>query len=395
MLYQEIYILNVEDLGEYNDSVSENTDLGNEDLGYITVSTTWEPVKKNEIEDIYPNYLAYQKEYFVDETPIYAQLYMINTDQSSKSLAETGKETWVNLLGMSESDYMVIDANNLMGFKDAIYAGNTFDTDGIIGNIDVYTFRGADGDVRHIILIYAATDTESAGLWQSYRLTNGLQAIDTQTQVIIDGYTEEPTTNVEDNSEDITEDTTEITTETTTETKSDITTDLYSEQFIMDGVTYTLPFDYALIKDKYTFDLSDYGKEDGYILNPEDKTSSTIELNNSELDKDFDFYVGFVNTTDTAIDIKESSIWAVDFDKSWSKTDNYPNIVLPGGITWGSSIDDIKKAYGEPSEEPYYADSMKYWEYTYLDNDYDYRVYLTIYEDSGLSKIRLQSYVND
>lgn len=207
---------------------------------------------------------------------------------------------------------------------------------------------------------------------------------------IIESNTE--TTNTETTTEVTTENTTESTTEANNTTG--LSDDWKSEEFMMDGVVYHLPFNYDLLKDKYTFDMTKYGKTDDYLLNPKDKTSSTIAMENANLDEKFDFWVGFINNTDKSINIKEADIWSVKFDMSWCKTKNYPNIVLPKGITWGSTLDEVKQAYGEPSEEPYYSDSMHYWELHYIDN-YDYKLNLTVYDDGGVKEIQLQSYVTD
>ena len=163
-------------------------------------------------------------------------------------------------------------------------------------------------------------------------------------------------------------------------------------QIMIDGTVYTLPFDYSLISNDYTFDLADYGKEDGYVLNPGDKVLCTVNLENPNIDSEFDFSVGFKNYGDEVKDIKETSVWAMDLDKRWCDTDNYPSVVLPGGITWGSTVDDIKALYGEPADEPYRSDDLGYWEYTYELNDDDYQVRLTIYDEYGLTEINIYDY---
>ncbi len=51
--------------------------------------------------------------------------------------------------------------------------------------------------------------------------------------------------------------------------------------FSMDGEVYQLPFAYSGIKDTWTFNLSDYGYDKGYVLNPGDKVVGTIQLKNN------------------------------------------------------------------------------------------------------------------
>ncbi len=221
---------------------------------------------------------------------------------------------------------------------------------------------------------------------------------------IIDDLTLEDTDDTEETTEEDTEEATEEDTEETTEesssnstvdTPADLSDDLYSEQISVDGVVYHLPFAYSIIKDKYTFDLADYGYENGYTLGPNEYILATVFLDNADYDSDLDVSAGFMNTTSEDQDIMETDVWAIEFDITWCKTDNYPEVVLPGGITWGATVDDVKAAYGEPEGEPYYAESLNYWSYTYEDEDNDYVVELVIYDDRGLTEISVKSYDAD
>ncbi len=217
------------------------------------------------------------------------------------------------------------------------------------------------------------------------------EEIEEITEEATDEKTEEETTE-EETEEETTEESSAGGTATTPDDMSD---DIFDCQFAMDGTVYTLPFDYSLISDKYTFDLADYGYEDGYILNPKDKVTSTIELESDDLDEDVNFWVGFLNTGSEAKDIKETAVWAYSIDINWAETDKYPEIILPKGITWGSSVDDVKAAYGEPTEDPYRAEELGYWSYTYKSEDYDVYLTLTIYDDKGITKIEYQNYDTD
>lgn len=218
----------------------------------------------------------------------------------------------------------------------------------------------------------------------------------------IEDDTEEDTeeTTEEDTEETTEEDTEEATTEesssnNTVDTPSDLSDDLFSEQISVDGVVYHLPFAYSIIKDKYTFDLADYGYENGYTLGPDEYILATVFLDNADYDSDLDVSAGFMNTTSEDQDIMDTDVWAIDFDITWCKTDNYPEVILPGGITWGATVDDVVAAYGQPDGDPYYAESLKYWSYTYRDADNDYSVELIIYEDRGLTEIDIKSYKAD
>ena len=289
---------------------------------------------------------------------------------------------------LDSEDVDVKTVNNLKGLKVEKYIKKTVsieaDQEVLGANYRIkenFNFELAKiGDKWCVIIINA--DQSSAEI-----LDNGSSTTEETTEA----DTEEETTEATE------EETTEATTEAATEASApgDLSDDLYSEQISIDGVVYHLPFDYSLISDKYTFDLADYGKEDGYQLEANEYTLSTIYLENSEIDEDFDCTVGFKNLTSEAKDIKTTSIWAMDFDMTYCKTDNYPKVVLPKGITWGSTLDEVKAAYGEPTEDPYYADSLGYWSYTYSDDDLDYSVDLIIYEDKGVTEIDVKSYKED
>lgn len=164
-------------------------------------------------------------------------------------------------------------------------------------------------------------------------------------------------------------------------------TDWQKMTLAFDGDLYTIPFDYSKIEKEWTFNLADYGHEDGYVMNKGDKVSSTIDLKSDKYDAKID--AGFENTTDGAKDIKKCQIWSMGMDITYA--DSYPEIELPAGITWGSTKDDIVAAYGEPDEEPYRAEDLGYWAYTYY-RDYTHKLKLTIYDDKGLVNFSYQIY---
>lgn len=170
--------------------------------------------------------------------------------------------------------------------------------------------------------------------------------------------------------------------------------DYLSEQFAMNGKVYHLPFAYSEISDQYTFDLSDNSFVESETLNPDEQTSCVVHMEGSNLDDGIFFATGFENTTSSAKDIKESDIWAFDIDVSWVNSENYPEIVLPKGITWGCTLDDIVAAYGEPSHS-YRSDINGYWEYTYDDGEYDYSMRLTVYDGRGMTRVALHSFKAD
>lgn len=158
--------------------------------------------------------------------------------------------------------------------------------------------------------------------------------------------------------------------------------------FAMDGQTLKIPFPYASINSQWTFNLSDYGYDNGYVLNPGDKTTGTIDLKNPAFDK-VRFSVGFKNTGSSVQDITASDIWSITMNVA--DADKYPQIELPGGITWGSTADEILAAYGQPDDDPYVSKELGYTVYNWF-NQYTYKMKLTVYDNGGLKAIMLENY---
>lgn len=158
--------------------------------------------------------------------------------------------------------------------------------------------------------------------------------------------------------------------------------------FNLDGTDYVLPFAYQDIASLWSFDMADYGYPDGYVTNPGDQQSATITLTNSQYD--MDFQIGLVNMSNTTEDITQNNVWAVNMSIEWA--DSWPSLTLPGGITWGSSLDEITAAYGQPTEDPYYSESLQYYSLTYRTDDYNRYMRLTVYDDGGLMAVSLEDY---
>ena len=170
-------------------------------------------------------------------------------------------------------------------------------------------------------------------------------------------------------------------------------TDWKSMNVVIDGRELTLPFDYSKISDIFTMNLADYGYENGYVLNSGDKTYGTIDLDSTLYD--CAFQVGFENTGASQCDILNSQIWSFECDIDRYDCTTYPNIVLPGGITWGATADQITAAYGtDPADlESTYGnlDTDGYIVYNYY-NDYKYKMRLHVDKEKGLCEIRYEVY---
>ena len=142
----------------------------------------------------------------------------------------------------------------------------------------------------------------------------------------------------------------------------ELSSDWKDLQFQLNGQVFTLPCDYKAIEALgYSFDLSDYGYENGYILNKDETTLATIYLENEE---GAELNVGFINTSDEPKDILECQIWAIGAEITYK--DAVPDLVFPGGITWGSTLEDVEEAYGMVADEDdIYISDLGYTAYTY------------------------------
>lgn len=180
----------------------------------------------------------------------------------------------------------------------------------------------------------------------------------------------------------------ESTTPSPVETKTPVagSTEWTSMTFVLDGKTYAIPFSYEDIKSDWSFDLADYGYEDGYILNSKEYVYCTIDLENDAYD--CSFYIGLENNDKTAKDITECDIWAVSIDMKWA--DTYPTLELPGGLTWGSSLEEVEALYGIP-EYTYRSEDLGYWSYEY-DVDSTYKLSLTIFDENGITEFSYKLY---
>lgn len=98
--------------------------------------------------------------------------------------------------------------------------------------------------------------------------------------------------------------------------------------------------------------------------------------------------MGMTNFEDTPCKIDDIQLWSIDFIAA--ERNNYPSVVLEGGITWGSSQADIIAAYGEPSKVERYKNN-RYTKLTYTDNVAN-SILLEVHDLGGTGKITLESY---
>ena len=171
----------------------------------------------------------------------------------------------------------------------------------------------------------------------------------------------------------------------------ELSSDWMDCEFAIEGKKYKLNNSYkTYTQDGWYIDLEKMGYSDGYILNKNDKTYSTIDLLNDNFE-DADVSVGFINRGDNAQDITECDIWAINIDNSYSDTPI--SFELPGGVKNGATLADVEAAYGKPEDENdiYRSEDLGYTKYSY---DYDYSIYfeVTVYDEEGLTEFGYKIY---
>ena len=168
----------------------------------------------------------------------------------------------------------------------------------------------------------------------------------------------------------------------------------------IDGVVYVYPYDYdLLLANGWSLDLKGMGYEDGYVLNKNDKLSGTIDLYNTKYnDPDsydcFQFWCGFANFSDKVQDITACDLWCISLDimDGFDKVEKYPTVKIAKGITWGSTMDEVIAAFGEPADK--YESKGDGYDYSVLDWNSDDGKYMTITVDAklGVTAIEFDCY---
>lgn len=162
---------------------------------------------------------------------------------------------------------------------------------------------------------------------------------------------------------------------------SELSDDLYDFQISIDGTVYQFPMWYS--------DFEALGWEyDG----DNTQTLSSNQYTTTEVwtKDDFKVYTRFANLSMNAVPFSESMVAGITLDSYYLEDCDW-EIVLPGGIQYGvSNADDIKAAYGDPSDD---YDSDLYYKMTY-ENDFYREVELYVYKDDNtLKQIDIQNLV--
>ena len=161
--------------------------------------------------------------------------------------------------------------------------------------------------------------------------------------------------------------------------------------FFFDGHEYSLPFAYSEIEaNGWTFDIADYGYEDGYVMNAGDQTYESIELKNPDY-PDVTVKIGFVNLDSSAKDITECDIYAFSLDTCYGfdQLDAFPIMSVSGGLTIGMDEQSAVAIMGE-CDDVYEAE--EYNSYSYQDEEYNRHLDFEVNDENGITYFDLTYY---
>ena len=175
----------------------------------------------------------------------------------------------------------------------------------------------------------------------------------------------------------------------------DISNDWKDMEIKIDGVLYTFPYDYKHFNSNGWYVDLGGSQYEGMTLKKEESVSKTIDMYHEKYGSDFNnfsMWVGFKNYSSKTANILDCDLWAIELNtiSGWDQLENYPEIELAKGIKWGSTIGDIKKAYGQWDNEYTVAEhGCVKVEYLY---DYDLSMTLTIFDKYGLAAVEFKGY---
>lgn len=152
------------------------------------------------------------------------------------------------------------------------------------------------------------------------------------------------------------------------------------KDFVLDSLMLS-----ELENDGWSFDPTTYGLEN-FSAEKDQLYQRSIFLKKGDY-PDNAFSVGLVNHEEQPCGLDKIEVWAVGFYTR--NVEKYPNVVIEGGITWGSDEAAVKAAYGEPSLSER-NDAEAYTKLNYTDNAYN-EIYLYIYDNGGLGGIEMSS----
>ena len=160
--------------------------------------------------------------------------------------------------------------------------------------------------------------------------------------------------------------------------------------FSFEGTVYTMPFSLKELSSDWVLNESYFYKEDEELEPGDDSSSNQHE--NENYDEWFDLYLATCNPTEETIAYEDSYVKEFDADIDYCDTDNYPELILSKGITWGSSLQDIYDAYGDANSVYMGYDNSYVYLYYYIDEYGFDELTLEVSFEKGLTRVEYSNW---
>ena len=164
---------------------------------------------------------------------------------------------------------------------------------------------------------------------------------------------------------------------TPTDDGAAVSENLFDNQFSFHGTVITMP---AAIKDFGALGFTVSADKAEYTLNPRSFTSGSI-VNSDESKM---IFVGLYNLGSDAIKYGDAKLSSVNFKSTYF--DN-SEIVFAKGIQLGATMEEVKAAYGEPTD--FYDDDSSYSSLKYENPDESRNFYQFSFKDKILDGVEL------
>lgn len=120
--------------------------------------------------------------------------------------------------------------------------------------------------------------------------------------------------------------------------------DLSVMKISIDGVIYSFPMNVQFLLDAgWTFPEDILSQIDPY---PAYTETTGVIMTRMDGEQEKELSIVLMNESGEKIPVSEAMVTTFSADRYQKH-----KMILPGGITWASSIDDVKAAYGEPTSE--------------------------------------------
>lgn len=166
-------------------------------------------------------------------------------------------------------------------------------------------------------------------------------------------------------------------------------------EFKFANAAFALPFEAGVLEaNGWTLTGLEEEYDADYMLEAGTKVSNVYSISNSNYNSDVRTLVGFINNGKSAAAVKNCDVWSfvcnIYDETNGVLYENVPEIELANGITWGSTPDEIKAAYGE-SMKDIEGEADDYTVHMYMYNGLNI-MKLTTRDNLGLVEVVFLSY---